>query len=100
MALGRACMKMTQTISRFIGLFGLCPQFTLPKYWSCQIFFCLFGLLPIIWLSMDHLISPSLILAKILATQGRPNPAPKNWLANFGKVACGHKPNRPYVKKK
>jgi hypothetical protein len=55
----------------------------------------MFGLLPIIWLPMDHLISPSLILAKILATHRRPNHALKNWLANFGKAACGHKPNRP-----
>jgi hypothetical protein len=35
------------------------------------------------------------ILAKILAIHGQPNPTPKNWLANFGKAACGHKPNRP-----
>jgi hypothetical protein len=52
-------------------------------------------LLPIIWLPIDHLISSSLILAKILAIHGRPNPAPKNWLTNFGKAAYGHKPNRP-----
>jgi hypothetical protein len=57
-------------------------------------------LLPI-WFVANYLAvngpleSLSLILAKILATYGQPNPTPKNWLANFGKAACGHKPNRP-----
>jgi hypothetical protein len=73
-------------LAKVKGLFGLCPQLTLPKNWSCQVSFCLFGLLPIIWLLMNHLTSPSLILAKILATHGWLNPASKNWLANFGKA--------------
>jgi hypothetical protein len=32
---------------------------------------------------------PSLILAKILAAHGWQIPAPKNWLANFGRVDVG-----------
>jgi hypothetical protein len=38
---------------------------------------------------MDHLLFPSLILAKILAAHGWQIPAPKNWLANFGRVDVG-----------
>jgi hypothetical protein len=33
-----------------MNLFGLSPYLTLPKYWSYQIFLCLFGLLPFFWL--------------------------------------------------
>jgi hypothetical protein len=47
-----------------------------------------FGLLPIIWLPMYHLIS-SLLIPKILATHEQPNPTLKNWLANFSKAAYG-----------
>jgi hypothetical protein len=61
-----------------MGLFGLCPLLTLPKYWSCQISSHLFGVLPIFWLPMGPLLLLSQILAKILANPRRQKSAPRN----------------------
>jgi hypothetical protein len=44
---------------------------TNQKYWSCQISSYLFGLLPIMWLSIEvPLIDPSVIPARILQHMG------------------------------
>jgi hypothetical protein len=56
----------------------------------------LFGLLPIYWLRMGLVVVSSQILAKILANHWRPNPTPKNWLANFGKANVGIIQTGPY----
>jgi hypothetical protein len=48
-----------------------------------------FGLMPIFWLPMHHMLLPSQFVANFLANQGRWNWAPKYWRANFGGAAVG-----------
>jgi hypothetical protein len=84
-----------------MGTFGLWPQLTVPKYWSCQLVLLLLGLLPIFWLPMHLFLIPSQSTTNILANPGRMIPPPNNWQANDWQGSCRREPNTPmFVEKK
>lgn len=72
-----------------MGLFGLCPNLTLPKKLVMP------NILLPLWFVANYvsaywpLIEPSVIPARILTAHGRQNPEPKSWLANISSAAAG-----------
>jgi hypothetical protein len=80
-----------------MNLFGLSPYLTLPKYWSYQIFLCLFGLLPIFWLPIGLHVVVSQILANILANPWATKSCAKILAANFGRACLGSIQTAPYL---